>query len=151
MSKTEKLIIALEEGETVSFKYGGVTWKVAPLPFGINKALRAKSAIAVSNRDKIADMVDVMLDAIRYGLKGWEGLTYASGKEVPCVKIKDSKGNEILSQACLEMIYKLSAFDELAQYCLNPNNIPDEYKDAVEFSEEKTFSGPEPLEEDKKK
>lgn len=149
---SETVITVIDEGEYFNFRYGGVTWKIAPLPFNIKKDLHARSAMAISNREKIGDMVDIQLDAIKYGLKGWDGLKYSSGKEVPCILVKDKKGYDCLDQKCIEMIYKTSVFQKLSDYCINPSEIPDYMKESVELGEDNSQKGPEPLEDlDKKK
>jgi hypothetical protein len=144
------MIVAFDDNDTVSFEYGGVIWKVAPLPFGIKKSLMGRSATAIQSNSNIADLVDVAIDAIKYGLKGWNGLKYSDGRDVACVLTKDKNGVECLDQKCVEMIYRTSAFDKLSKYCQMPHEIPPHMVQSVEMSKEQEVSGPEPLDDKKK-
>ena len=145
----EKKIIALQEGDLITFMYGEIKWFIAPLPFGIKKKLSARSAIAISGNEKIADLVDIALDAIKYGLKGWDGLKRSNGEDVKCLLEKDKDGYECLSQKSLEIIYNTSAFDSLSRYCMQPNSVPEFMLNAVEMGVEKSL-GLEPIDDKKK-
>ncbi len=145
-----KKVIAFEANEIFSFEYGGVIWKVAPLPHGIKKRLSKESTVAIQSKATIGDMIDVCMDAIKYGLKGWEGLNYSDGRPVSCVLTKDKNGVECLDEKSIEMIYRTSAFDEISKYCLNPNTIPKHIEESVELGEGEEAFSPEPLEGEKK-
>ena len=146
-----KKIVAISDGDIISFEYGEIIWKIAPLPFGIKKQLTKRSAEAVSKKDGVADLVDVALDAIRYGLKGWEGLRFSNGEDVKFSLTKDKAGYERLDEKSIEILYKTSAFDKLASYCLQPDAIPEYMINGVDFSEVKNnISSPESLVEEKK-
>ncbi len=146
----EKIVFALAEDDTIDFKYGGVKWKIAPLPFIIKKRLTKESSVALNNSDKVSDLIDVAMDAVKYGLKGWDGLRYSNGEVAQCVLMKDKNGIECLDPKCIEMIYRTSAFDTLSKYCLSPNSISDDLKDEVEFGKNDNQYSPEPLDDKKK-
>jgi len=126
------MIYAMDVDETNEFLYEGVKWHIKALPFEIKKKVTAETQGAVMGTGVI-DFAELALLTVKYGLDGWEGLKYRDGTEAVCVKEKDKNGENCLNQATLEMLYRTSVFDKIAQVVIDPSKISEYMKKAVEF------------------
>lgn len=133
--------------KSVDYKDSGVVFEIRPLPLKVKKAIMNEQAKLAYNNHKLVDIAGMALNAVKYGCAGWTGLNYSDGKEAKAEfeTCKEYKV-ECLTEDSLDLLYRTSAFDDLAVMCKEPSSVEGYIKESVRLKEDKEDLSPAPIE-----
>lgn len=110
-------LVCVDPKSTIEVEIEGAKFKIGVLAMGVQERM------ALVQKGRPFESVSL---AVRYGVKGHEGIEYEDGRPVPFKTEKDADGIEVVSQETMDVYYQAlgEKFGALANHAMERSLSP---------------------------
>jgi len=120
----------------VEYRDSGVIFKIRPLPYKVKQDIVNESTQIYFGK-KTINMAELAIKVVKYGCVGWDNLQYEDGTDCQPVLV-DCPTYKVrcLDDESIEILYRVSAFDEISNLCNNQHEIEEYVEKWAKVKEE---------------